>query len=185
MDPLMGEIRAFGFNFAPRGWAACDGQLLAINSYQALFSLLGTTYGGDGRTTFALPDLRGRVSAHAGAGPGLTPRSIGQRYGHEHQKLTDAQLPPHNHGVSCQVVMEDADADEDRPNTNGTAMLAKPTAPTKIYAEDGQFGNVKLSSKSVQVTEQNVGAGQDVWNLPPSLVINYCISLEGTYPSRS
>ena len=96
-EPFIGEIRIFGFNFAPRGWALCDGQLLPISQNSALFSLLGTIYGGDGRTTFALPDLRGRAALHEGTGPGLSPRQLGQRSGSETNTLTVNQLPPHTH----------------------------------------------------------------------------------------
>jgi len=185
MDPMMGTIVLFGFSFAPRGWAKCEGQLLPISQYTALFSLLGTTYGGDGRTTFALPDLRGRVPVGDGNGPGLTPHTVGQRYGAEHFKLTDAQLPPHNHSVTAQVVMENKDADDDRPNTHDTDMIGIPTAPTKIYTKDESLGNIKLSPKSVFVKQQTVGAGQDINNQQPSIAMNFCIAIEGTYPSRS
>ena len=96
-DPFLGEIRVTGFNFAPRGWALCDGQLLPINQNTALFALLGTQFGGNGQTTFALPDLRGRVPIHQGQGPGLTPRTIGETGGAESATLNVAQLPPHTH----------------------------------------------------------------------------------------
>ena len=98
-EPFVGEIRMFAGNFAPRGFAFCDGQLLAISQNDALFALLGTTYGGDGRTTFALPDLRGRVPVHAGSGPGLTRRTLGQRAGSEQETLTLSQIPAHNHNM--------------------------------------------------------------------------------------
>ncbi len=103
MEPYIGQIQAFGFNFAPVGWAQCNGQLLPIAQYQALFSLLGTTYGGDGQTTFALPDLRGRSIVHYGSGPGLSPVQLGQNGGHETVTLTINQLPSHNHAVSVAV----------------------------------------------------------------------------------
>lgn len=97
MEPFIAQIILFGGNFVPKGWAFCDGQVLPINAYPALFGLLGTTYGGDGRTTFALPDLRGRVPAHAGNGPGLSPRRIGQMFGTETVTLTANQIPTHSH----------------------------------------------------------------------------------------
>jgi len=97
MEPLIGQIMMFAGNFAPRGWAFCEGQLLAINQYQALFSILGTTYGGDGRTTFGLPDLRGRVPMHPGNGPGLSSKRLGQKGGSETNTLNVSQLPSHNH----------------------------------------------------------------------------------------
>ncbi|MCG8476540.1 MAG: tail fiber protein, partial [Cytophagales bacterium] len=97
MKGIVGEIRLFGGNFAPRNWAFCEGQLLSISQNSSLFSIVGTTYGGDGRTTFALPDLRGRSAVHAGTGAGLTTRTLGQRLGNEHITLTVQQLPSHNH----------------------------------------------------------------------------------------
>ncbi|WP_430974469.1 tail fiber protein, partial [Sunxiuqinia rutila] len=99
-EPFVAQISMFGGNFAPRNWAFCDGQLLAISSHTALFSLLGTTYGGDGRTTFALPDLRGRTPVHAGNGPGLSPRALGSKFGSEQTTLTTNNLPSHNHTVT-------------------------------------------------------------------------------------
>src|SRR3712207_3315813 len=100
-EPFIGEIRMVGFNFAPRGWATCDGQLLSIAQNTALFSLLGTTYGGNGQTTFALPDLRGRAALHQGQGPGLTNRVIGEASGTETVTLTTNQMPSHSHGVNA------------------------------------------------------------------------------------
>ena len=102
-EPFLAEVKIVGFNFAPRGWAQCDGQILPINQYQALFSILGTTYGGDGRTTFGLPDLRGRVAMHPGNGPGLSPRQLGQKTGTETNTLTVNQMPAHNHTASGTV----------------------------------------------------------------------------------
>jgi microcystin-dependent protein len=101
-DPFIGEVTWFAGNFAPRGWAFCDGQLLPIANYQALFSILGTTYGGDGRTTFALPDARGRSILHKGSGPGLTPRLLGQKLGSENELLTVAKMPSHSHSITSQ-----------------------------------------------------------------------------------
>jgi microcystin-dependent protein len=98
-EPFIGEIRMFGGTFAPRGWALCDGQLLSISTYTSLFSILGTTYGGDGRTTFALPDLRGRAPIHAGTGPGLSPKTLGQKGGTQTETLSIVQMPSHNHTI--------------------------------------------------------------------------------------
>jgi len=103
LDPFIGEIIMFAGNFAPRGWAFCDGQLLPISQNSALFSILGTTYGGDGRTTFALPDLRGRVPIHAGSGPGLSYRNLGAKEGQEEMSLTVSQIPSHTHSNSIPV----------------------------------------------------------------------------------
>mmetsp|Transcript_12154 Transcript_12154/g.37040 ORF Transcript_12154/g.37040 Transcript_12154/m.37040 type:complete len:303 (+) Transcript_12154:190-1098(+) len=108
-EPLLGEVRMFAGTFAPRGWAFCDGQVLAISQNQALFSILGTTYGGDGRTTFALPDLRGRVPVHPGSGPGLTTRNQGAKFGSEEVSLAEANLPPHTHDITTNAGFEGAD----------------------------------------------------------------------------
>ncbi len=180
MDPFLAQIIMFGGNFAPRGWALCDGQLLAISQYQALFSLLGTTYGGDGRTTFALPDLRGRAPVHAGSGPGLTTRRLGQKGGSETNQLNTLQLPPHGHSlvtgsVTVPVSAEDADQDEAEGKylANGTFYHNNP---------DGAYGSgaIPLAGNSA-----NVGASQPINNMPPYLTVNYIIALQGTFPSRS
>ncbi|MCB0630228.1 MAG: phage tail protein, partial [Lewinella sp.] len=110
MEPFLGQIQPFGFNFPPRGWAFCDGQLLAISSNTALFSLLGTMYGGDGRTTFALPDLRGRSIVHIGTGPGLSHITQGEKGGRENVTLTTANMPSHNHAV--RATTDDGTLDE-------------------------------------------------------------------------
>ncbi len=171
MDPLIAQIMLFGGNFAPRGWAFCDGQLLPISSYSALFSILGTTYGGDGRTTFALPDLRGRAPIHAGSGPGLTPRQIGQRFGQEDVALNVAQMPAHGHSMNVANVA----ADNDRPSgdflARTPAYVAGAPIPALATLADGTIG-------------QN-GGGLPHNNMQPSLVINYIIALEGIFPSRS
>jgi len=181
MEPFLGQIQAFGFNFAPRGWAMCNGQLLPINSNQALFSLLGTTYGGDGRTTFALPDLRGRTMLSEGTGPGLSPRSLGQRSGTQTNILNVNQLPSHNHGlgagatVSIPVSGEDADQDEAAGKylANGTFYH---NAADAVYGA----GPIPLSG-----TTNNAGSSQAVNNMQPFLVINICIALTGIFPSRN
>ena len=120
-DPYLGQLMIVGFNFCPRGWANADGQLLAINSNSALFSLFGTMYGGDGRTSFGLPDLRGRVPMHAGSGPGLTLRREGQKFGQERVTLTIPEMPSHNH----QIAVNNAIGDSGRP---GNDFLATPHA---------------------------------------------------------
>ncbi|MEO0558929.1 MAG: tail fiber protein [Bacteroidota bacterium] len=146
-----------GFNFAPRGWALCDGTLLPINQYQALFSLLGTIYGGDGRTTFALPDLRGRMPMHVGTGPGLSPRSQGQRSGSETETLTTGQVPAHSHPVS-------------QVQVRGTG------SETVGLATGGDQGTSATATS---------GGGQSHNNMPPFLVVNFVIALQGLFPSRS
>jgi microcystin-dependent protein len=190
-EAFLAEIKMFAGTFAPRGYAYCDGQLLPINSYQALFSLLGTTYGGDGRTTFALPDLRGRVAIHAGTGPGLSTYRLGQRGGAENVTLNTSQIPSHNHTASTDLTIAatlKADAgtgDNDAPEAN---VLARKNR-TKIYSGDAP--NVSMHADSIEMAASattivgNMGGSQAHENRMPFLTINYIIALEGIYPSRN
>jgi microcystin-dependent protein len=162
----------FAGNFAPRGWAFCDGQLLAISSNSALFSILGTTYGGDGRVTFGLPDLRGRAPIHAGGsqGPGLSRRRLGEKGGSENVTLAVQQLPPHNHKLKA----DEAVANQVTPEGNVLASKNR----TKLYS-DGP-ANKDMGASSIG----NAGGGQAHPNMQPYLGINYIICLQGIYPSR-
>ena len=162
-EPFLGEIRMFGSNFAPRGWALCDGQLLAISSNTALFSLLGTTYGGDGRTTFGLPDLRGRFPMHVGNGPGLTPRPWGQKSGAESVTLTVAEMPQHGHAVTA-----------DPGNTSSPVDNLPAESNDSIYAT-GTSGSVGPKA----------GGNQPHNNMPPFQTVHFIIALQGIFPSRS
>ncbi len=168
MDPILGEIRCFGFNFAPEGWASCNGQLLPIQNNTALFSLLGTTYGGDGRTTFALPDLRGRVPLGMGQGPGLANYTQGQAAGTEQVTLAAAQLPVHNHTVG-------ASSTATSKNPGGALPAATPAGSSYGTTAD-------LSMSPTMVGGGGNGAPHD--NLQPYLTLNWCIATEGIYPSR-
>ncbi|WOD42074.1 phage tail protein [Hwangdonia lutea] len=171
-DPFIGQISMFAGNFAPRGWAFCDGQLLPISQYSALFSILGTTYGGDGRTTFALPDLRGRVPMHNGNGPGLTSRQLGQKFGSETNTLTVNQMPSHSHTVNA--VTEDG---------NQSVPIGNLPAGTKVL--DKEYSNA-ASNTTMNANMINAsGNNQPVNNIQPVLVINYIIALQGVYPSRN
>ncbi|MGV6800950.1 MAG: phage tail protein [bacterium] len=174
MEPFLGEIKLVGFNFAPRGWAFCDGALLPINSNQALFSLLGTIYGGDGRTSFALPDMRGRVSMHKGQGPGLTQRNIGSRSGAETTTQTTATMATHSHPVTVHVVDDDATTNE----ANGASLA---NAVGNTYSTAAVDGTLSASSAS----SANVGGGQAMNNMQPYLVVSYVIALQGIFPSRN
>lgn len=174
-DPFLGEIRMFGGNFAPRGWAFCDGQLLQISSNSALFSLLGTTYGGDGRTTFALPDLRGRAPIHAGTGAGLTNKRLGQRGGTETVTLTINQMPSHNH--SAVVRTDSTVASSDKPQE---MFPARNAGATPQY---GPNTNSTLNTGAVSVG--NTGGSQSHPNMQPYITIHYIIALQGTFPSRN
>ena len=174
-DPFIGEIKIVGFNFPPRGWATCDGQLLPIAQNSALFSLFGTYYGGNGTTTFALPELRGRVPMHQGTGPGLSPRQIGQKIGTETNTLNANQLASHTHGgkvVSSAV-------EGDRADPSG-AYLARAEDPMQPYA--GSSGST-MAAGSVQIDP--AGANQPVNNIQPCQVLNFVVALVGIYPSRN
>ena len=171
-EPYVGEIRMFAGNFAPRGWAFCDGQLLAVSQNDALFSLLGTIYGGDGRTTFGLPDVRGRVPLHQGSGPGLSPRRLGSKSGAEKVTLTTNQMPSHTHTLSGSSNV----ATESDPQNN---LLAETVAPASLYRATQP--SLSLSSKSIN----SEGGSRSHTNLMPFLCINYIIALFGIYPSRN
>ena len=184
MDPFLGQIQAFGFNFAPRGWAMCDGQLLPISANTALFSLLGTTFGGDGRTTFALPDLRGRVAIHPGNGPGLANYRWGQRGGVESVTLTIADIPSHSHMSVLQA--SSATATTSAPGA-GDALAAtvvpdgRATNPAYGYAPAAP--NVQLNNGSI--VGGNTGGNLPHTNIQPYLGVYHCIAMQGIFPSRS
>ncbi len=167
-EPTLAEITMFGGNFNPRAWANCDGQLLAISSNNALFSLLGTTYGGDGRTTFGLPELRGRVAMHLGSGPGLTSRSQGEKGGTESTTLSITNLPPHGHAINA--------LEEGNTDNPGGAFIAGDG--TNAF---GTSSNVTLAANAVS----NTGGGLAFNNMQPYNVIRYIIALQGVYPSRN
>ena len=179
MEPFIGQIQLFPYNFAPRGWAFCDGQLLPISQNTALFSLIGTFYGGDGRTTFALPDLRGRVPVGAGNGPGLSNWNVGQKGGTETNTITTPQIPVHTHAFSGTVTVpvsaEDADQDE---------AAGKYLANGTFYhnAADASYGAGPIP---VAGTVGNAGGNTPVNNIQPSLGMHYCIALTGVFPSRN
>lgn len=184
MEPFIAQIVMFGGNFAPRGWALCEGQLLPISSYSALFSILGTTYGGDGRTTFALPDLRGRAAIAPGTGPGLQPVNLGQKGGSPTNTLQVANLPPHNHGATLHV--SNANASQSAATANSTlatpgTLSGRTFTPSEGYNTSAP--NVTMNSGSV--TTSNNGGGQAVNNMQPYLAVNYIIALQGTFPSRN
>ena len=174
MEPFIGMIVMFGGNFAPRSWAFCDGQLLAISQNSALFSILGTTYGGDGRTTFGLPELRGRVAMHPGNGPGLAARQLGQKGGIEQVTLTEAQMPAHSHTATAKVDVNTGVGAESAP----TGFIA---AHAGAFTEDGN--GPELSG--VSATVNNAGGSLGHTNIQPFTCVNYIIALQGTFPSRN
>lgn len=169
-EPFLAELRMVGFNFAPRGWALCDGQILPINQNQSLYSLLGTTYGGDGRTSFALPDLRSRVAVHPGdSGTGGPTYSLGQKTGEETHTLSPAEMPQHTHpalGVS------------DAADTTAPSGAQFASTPNLYHAADSL---VAMDPTNVF----NSGGGQAHENMQPYAVVNYCIALQGLFPSRN
>jgi microcystin-dependent protein len=177
-DPFIGSIMYFGGNFCPRGWADASGQLIAISTNQTLFSLLGTAYGGDGRTTFALPDLRGRAPMHIGNGPGLTPVAQGQKTGSETFTITSAnQLPSHNHMVNA----TNAVANKNGP---GTDFLSVPTDPTlNIYHEGAPTAQQERQMDPGMIAP--TGASAPISHIGPGLGVRACIALQGIYPSRN
>lgn len=174
-EPFIGQIIMFAGNFAPRGWAFCNGQLLAISDHLDLFAVLGTTYGGDGRTTFALPDLRGRVAMNGGSGPGLTLRNLGEKGGAETHVLSEAQLPAHGHTGSGVVNATADPANTSDPSGNSLALAPAYTT---------QPPNVKMADGTVTVTVDDTGSSQPVGHLPPYTVVHYIIALEGITPGR-
>lgn len=191
-DPFIAEIVMFGGNFAPRGWAFCEGQLLPIASNSALFSLLGTTYGGDGRTTFALPDLRGRTAIHPGAGPGLSTYRLGQKGGVETVTLNTTQIPAHNHAAtttinSIDVTLHGTNAAGDSPTPGGNSLASK--SRTNIYSTNapdvGMHAGSASATASASTSTANTGGSQSHENRMPYLAINHIIALVGTFPSRN
>jgi len=170
-DQYLGEIRMFAGNFAPQGWALCNGQILPISQNTALFSLIGTYYGGDGVQTFALPNLQSRVPVHQGQGPGLSPYVIGQAGGNENVTLTLAQMPQHNHTMGTLS----APGTASRPNTQ---LLAQPTSGN-LYGPAPSDG-----SALNQAAISSAGSSQPHTNIQPYLAVTFIIALVGIYPSR-
>jgi microcystin-dependent protein len=170
-EPFLGMIILVPYNFAPRGWAFCSGQIMAISQNTALFSLLGTTFGGNGQTTFALPDLRGRVPVSSGQGPGLSSYDLGQVSGSESVTLTSNNLPAHNHQFNVSSV----DADD----SSGTG---------KYFASSGSAtfkGGVTPNQTLGPLSIGPAGGSQPISILQPYLAVNFCIALEGIFPSRN
>jgi microcystin-dependent protein len=181
MDYYLGQIQTFAFNFAPQYWAFCAGQLLPISQNSALFALIGTYYGGNGQTTFGLPDLRGRVPINQGQGPGQPPYSIGQTGGTSQVTLTSSNLPAHNHFM----MVNSGAATSNQPNggflaaANGVDQDTSAGVTVQVYAPTSS--GVTLSPTAISMTGQNIPFGI----MPPYLTINFCISLNGIFPPRS
>lgn len=190
MEPYVGQLCLFGFGYAPQGWTICDGSLLQINQYQALFSLLGTTYGGDGKTTFAVPDLRGRVPVGMGQGPGLKNIAQGERGGLEAVTITQGLMPAHTHGVSVTVALA--------ASATGTSAEPSGLVPATVTATDSSGGTVitttaygspdgtqlagNAATASATCGAAGGGGSMDIRN--PYVGMNWCIATMGIYPSR-
>jgi microcystin-dependent protein len=170
-QPFVGEIRMFGGNFAPAGWMFCDGQLLPISEYETLFNLIGTTYGGDGQSTFALPDLRGRVPVHNGQGSGLSNYTLAQMFGVEAVTLTTAQIAAHSHPALCS-------SGGGTPGSDPANSIWGPSDST-VYSNAAPTGF--MATPAINTTNQ--GGSQPHENMIPFLCINYIISLFGVFPS--
>ena len=173
MDPFVAEIRIFPFNFPPKGWAFCNGQILPISQNTALFSLLGTTYGGDGKSNFALPNMQGNAPMHPGQGPGLSLHDLGETSGSETVTLLQSEIPAHSHGVQAQNVPLGDVA------TPGGNTLSRP-ASGNLYAS--------ASTSVVPMAPQAItpaGGDQPHNNMMPYLTLNFCIALQGVYPPRT
>jgi microcystin-dependent protein len=173
-EPFIGQVIAVGFNFAPVGWALCQGQLLAISEFSALYQLLGTTYGGDGQNTFGLPDLRGRAALGMGQGSGLQPYALGQLGGAESVTLAAGQFAAHTHALHGATTAT-------TPTPGSAVVLGTPAAATPIYATGAGIGTTLAPSAVSPAT----GGGGPHENRQPSLTINYIISLFGIFPSQS
>jgi len=172
VDPFVAEIRIFPFNFAPKGWAFCDGQILPLSQNTALFSLLGTTYGGDGKSNFALPNMQGNAPMHPGQGPGLSLHDLGETGGSETVSLLESEIPSHSHSLIAQVPPADAGV----PSGN---VLARTVGATPYLA-----GNQPLVSMSDSALAP-AGGDQPHNNMQPYLTLNFCLALQGVYPPRT
>lgn len=194
MEDYIGTIKTFGFNFAPVGWSTCDGQLLAISTHQALFSLLGTTFGGDGRTTFALPDLRGRSIVHVGSGPGLSTIRWGEKGGREQVYMTVSNLPSHHHSlvdgmarVLTSTVINTASNGETNEPDSGNNVFGGGGSSLAIYSEpplNNDFVGGVTSISHISGITSNAGGNLPLDIRNPFLGLYVCIAMVGIFPSR-
>lgn len=174
MDPFVAEIRIFGFYFAPKGWAFCNGQLLPITQNTALFSLLGITYGGDGKSTFALPDMQGNAPMHPGQGPGLSLYDLGEMGGSETVTLLESEMPAHSHTLQAASAQDP-----------GNLQVG---GPTRVFAAPGNGQAYNAAASLVQMAPQAlapIGGDQPHNNMMPYLTMNFCIALQGVFPPRT
>lgn len=174
MDPFVAEIRIFPFNFAPKGWAFCDGQILPLSQNTALFSLLGTTYGGDGKSNFALPNMQGNAPMHPGQGPGLSPHDLGETGGSDTVTLIESEIPSHSHSLMSSTT------NSSKPSPGGNA-LARVTGASPYVAGTPAPPLVQFSSNALAPA----GGDQPHNNMQPYLTLNFCIALQGVFPPRT
>lgn len=180
MTPYIGQVLSFGFNFTPSGgFIPCDGRQLAISQYQALYALIGTTYGGDGIHNFGIPDLRGRVPIHAGQGPGLANYVLGQASGHETATITASQMPAHTHGTSQMGISVNSQASSDVTPVNNFLAVGPPLQYTASTGGSIAYPGFSATPLTLQ------GGSSPMSLLNPYLAINYCIATAGLYPQRS
>lgn len=176
VEPYLGDVMIVGFNFCPRGWTPAEGQLMPISGNQALFALFGTQYGGDGKTTFAFPDLRGRLTVGQGVGPGLSERPQGQKGGAESQTMTIATMPAHSHMVYA------TNADGDLPGPGGKLLAAAPTGGT---GDETIYSDLPANKTMATTMIGNTGGGQPFGISDPSLGLTHCIAIQGIFPPRN
>jgi microcystin-dependent protein len=176
MDPFVAEIRIFPFNFAPKGWAFCDGQILPLSQNTALFSLLGTTYGGDGKSNFALPNMQGNAPMHPGQGPGLSLHDLGETGGSDTVSLLESEIPVHSHALMC---------------ASGRQVQNQVTVPSPSTAISDAAGATPYLATNQNLTNLNgnavapAGGSQPHNNMQPYLTLNFCIALQGVFPPRT
>ena len=177
-NPFLGEVRPFGFNFAPNGWAFCNGQLLSISQNTALFSILGTNYGGNGQTTFGLPNLQGSVPTHQGQGAGLSQYFVGESGGTPSVTLISSEMPQHAHSLQ---VAEDATLKAAAPSATAWLGLATSATYYRNFANNPGNLDTPMSAQAIAVA----GSSQPHNNLQPFLALNFCIAMQGVFPSRN
>ena len=178
-NPYLGELRMFGFNFAPTGWALCNGQILPISQYTALFSLLGVTYGGNGTTNFALPNLQGHVPISSGQGPGLLNYALGQAGGEQNVTLLQTQMPTHNHALPA------VPATATSSSPGGGGMVAEGKGSGRAAFAINSYSAASAGANLHPALVGPTGGNQPHNNMQPYLAMNWCIALNGIYPSRS
>lgn len=180
-EPFIGQIRIFAGNFAPRSYAFCDGQLISIAQNEALFALLGTTYGGDGRTTFGLPDLRGRAPIHMGQGPGLSDRRLGEKGGAETETINASTMPNHSHALQASADLGNSFL----PNGRVLAKAQRPPGNMAVNAFAAPAGLVAMDGLSLEPEGGTPSGAQPHNNMQPSLAVNFIIALQGIFPPRN